>query len=116
MATFNLEVRYRPVRVGFLVQQGSIQDLVKAAGMNTLLWGGVYNPVLPVSGDGTYAKQLMHLFSVDVLVAVTHCPEIDKIMSDFPFLQEPHHYTNGLFYENWHTKKNVIAYLDALIL
>ena len=49
MATTSLSVKYRPIKIGFLVRDGSIDDLVKAAGINTLLWGGIHNPIIPIS-------------------------------------------------------------------
>lgn len=44
MSSISLSIKYRPVRIGFLIPEGSIDDLVKAAELNCLLWGGIYNP------------------------------------------------------------------------
>lgn len=114
MASINLSIKYRPVKIGFLVEDGSINDLVKAAGINTLLWGGIYNPIIPVSSDSKFAEQLMNLFSVDVLFSVSHTKEIDDLIKKYPFLRDPGHYAENIFYEDWHTKKNIIGYLDSL--
>ncbi len=114
MASINLSIKYRPVRTGFLVRDGSIDDLVKAAGINTLLWGGIYNPIIPVSTDSKFAERLMNLFSVDVLFPVSHTKEIDDLIKKYPFLRDPEYYAENIFYEDWHTKKNVIGYLDSL--
>jgi len=62
-----------------LVRDDSIDDLVKAAGINTLLWGGIYNPIIPVSTNSKFAEQLMNLFSVDVLFPTSHTKEIDDL-------------------------------------
>ena len=114
MATFNVSVKYRPIIIGFLVRQGSLEDLVTAAGINTLLWGGINNPIIPVSQDLASCERLLELFSVDALYAVAHSPEIDKVIADHPFLREPHHYGENIFYEDWHTKKKLVAYLDSI--
>ncbi len=115
MATATLSIRYRPIRIGFLVSDGSVADLVKAAGINTLLSGGIRNPVIPVSATNReFSDQLMNLFSVDVLFAVSHTPEIDEIIKAYPFLRDPSHYAENIFYEDWHTKKNILGYLDSL--
>jgi len=53
MSTINLSVKYRPIKIGFLVEYGDIDALVRTAGMNNLLWGGIYNPIIPVSKDQT---------------------------------------------------------------
>ena len=80
MASVNLTIKYRPIRIGFLVRDGSIEDLVKAAGINTLLWGGIYNPFIPVGTENEFAEQLMNLFSIDVLFPVNHTKEIDELI------------------------------------
>ncbi|WP_448590307.1 hypothetical protein, partial [Thermodesulfobium sp.] len=119
MASINLSIKYRPVRIGFLVRDGSIDDLVKAAGINTLLWGGIYNPIIPVSTNSKFAEQLMNLFSVDILFPISHTKEIDDLIKKYSFLRVPDYYaryTENIFYEDedWHTKKNIVRYLDSL--
>ncbi len=114
MASVNLSVKYRPIRIGFLVRDGSIDDLVKAAGINTLLWGGIYNPIIPVSTDPKFAEQLINLFSVDVLFPVSKTKEIDDLIKKYPFLKDPGHYAQNIFYEDWHTKKNILGYLSSV--
>ncbi|NMB80611.1 MAG: hypothetical protein GYA14_02200 [Ignavibacteria bacterium] len=114
MASVNLSIKYRPVKIGFLVRDGSIEDLVKSVGINTLLWGGIYNPIIPVSTDSKFAEQLMNLFSVDVLFPVSHTKEIYDLTQKYPFLKDPGHYAENIFYEDWHTKKNIIGYLDSV--
>ena len=69
MATNSLSIKYRPIKIGFLIRDGSIDDLVKAAEINTLLWGGIYNPIIPVSkSNKDFSNQLLSLFSVDVQI------------------------------------------------
>lgn len=114
MASVNLSIKYRPVKIGFLVRDGSIEDLVKAAGISTLLWGGIYNPIIPVKEDKKFTEQLINLFSVDVLFAVNHTKEIDELLSKYPLLKDPGHYAQNIFYEDWHTKKNILGYLSSL--
>lgn len=114
MASINLSIKYRPVRIGFLVQDGSIDDLLKAAGINTLLWGGIYNPIIPVSTNSKFAEQLMNPFSVDVFFPTSHTKEIDDLIKKYRFLRAPAHYAENIFYEDWHTKKNIVGYLDSL--
>jgi hypothetical protein len=114
MASVNLSIKYRPVRIGFLVRDGSIDDLVKAAGINTLLWSGIYNPLIPVATENKFAEQLMNLFSVDVLFPVNHTKEIDDLIKKYPFLSDPGHYAQNIFYEDYHSKKNILGYLSSM--
>jgi len=115
MSTTSLSIKYRPIKIGFLVREGNIEDLVKASGINTLLWGGVYNPIIPVSTTTKdFSKQLLSLFSVDVLFAVSHTTEIDEIIESNQFLRDPNHSAENIFYEDWQTKKNILGYLDSI--
>ncbi|MGD0597669.1 MAG: hypothetical protein ABSA64_09160 [Sedimentisphaerales bacterium] len=115
MATTSLSIKYRPIRIGFLIRDESTEDLVKAAGINTLLWGGIHNPIIPVSpANKIFSSQLLKLFSVDALFAVSHTPEIDEIIKNNPFLRDPDNYNENIFYEDWYTKKSIIRYLDSI--
>ncbi len=115
MSFSGASVKYKPLRIGFLVKEGSVEDLVKAAGINSLLWGGIYNPLIPIStkGDNSFARQLVDLFSVDILYMVTETAEITQFRNEYPYLRDPGHYADKIFYEDWHTKKQVLGFLDA---
>jgi hypothetical protein len=114
MSTISLSIKYRPVRIGFLIPEGSIDNLVKAAELNCLLWGGIYNPIIPVSSKTEeFANKLINLFSVDVLYPITHTYEIDKVLESNKYLKAPTYYSQEIFYEDSDTKKNVPGYLDA---
>lgn len=43
-----LEVRLRPTRFGFLTPVGSANSVRRVIGVNTVLWGGRFNPFLPL--------------------------------------------------------------------
>lgn len=115
MAFSRASIKYKPLRVGFLIRDGNLEDLRKAAGINCLLWGGIYNPIIPISpsGDNSFAKQLMELYSVDLLYAVTSSKEIQDFKSKYPFLRDPKHYAENIFYEDWKSKKQVLGLLDS---
>lgn len=105
MATVDYTVRYRPLRGGFLVPGGSIDDLVKAAGLATLLWGGIYCPIIPVSADAKVAQQLIDLFNVDVLFPLVESPEINQIVEANRFLSFMHPYEMGLLFQQWQSER-----------
>ena len=46
MANVSLSVKYRPLSIGFCVKDGNIDDLATVAELNTLLCGGMYNPII----------------------------------------------------------------------
>ncbi len=110
MSTINLSVKYRPVKIGFLVEFGDINALAKVAGMNNLLWGGIYNPIIPVSKDATFAEKLMKLFSVDVLCPINHTAPINKLIKKYNFLKLPFFHGKNIFLDG---NESLIAYLDS---
>ena len=67
MAFTRTAVKYKPLRVGF-VREGHIEDIVEAAGINSILWGGIHNPIIPISeGDNKFAGTASRSLSVDIL-------------------------------------------------
>jgi len=116
MATTSVSVSYRPVRIGFLIRNGSIDDFIKCCEINTLLWGGIYNPIIPVGKNDYLTKQLIHLFSVDILLSISKDSKIESVIKDYPYLKNPYHISKGIFYDDWHTRKKVVGYIDVIHL
>ncbi len=50
--TLSVNVTYRPIRIGFCIRQDNIDDYKKALKLTHTLWGGRYNPIIPVGNDG----------------------------------------------------------------
>jgi hypothetical protein len=114
MAISRASIKYKPLRIGFLVRPGEVGDLRKAAGINCLLWGGIFNPIIPVpEGDTVFAEQLIDLFSVDVLHAVSASPAIEAFIASLPLLRDSSHLAADIFHEDWHSKKQVLGVLDV---
>ena len=116
MATTGLTIAYRPVRLGFLVRNGSLDDLVAAAGLNTMLAGGIYNPLLPVGSKNDSVKDLIRLFNVDVLHAVTADPDLDAVLSQYPSLVSPNLFSRKILTQALHRQGNQLVYLDSIHL
>ena len=47
MGNINLKLRLRPIRFGFIVRPNDKENINKIFKINTCLWGGQYNPVIP---------------------------------------------------------------------
>jgi hypothetical protein len=45
----NVDVRLRPIRLGFLLDPRDRASVLRAIRINSFLWGGQYNPLIPVS-------------------------------------------------------------------
>ena len=114
MATTSLTIRYRPVRIGFLVDEGKIDDLLKVAGINSLLFEGISNPILPATKDPKLAELLIRLFRVDVLYPVGDTPVIKELIGRHPALRDPDRPSAQMLVQNPLTQKNELRYLDSI--
>src|ERR1700677_4699341 len=115
MPTTNITVRHRPNRIAFLVRPGELSDLEQAAGICTLLWGGIHNPIIPVAvKDDANADSLLVNFQVDVLFSVAESDAIKSFVERYPYLMNPRLSARDILNQDWHTKKNKVAYLDVL--
>ena len=47
MTRGTVKVKLRPIKLAFLVNPNDKESLLKAIEINTFLWGGVYNPIIP---------------------------------------------------------------------
>lgn len=48
MTTLSASLRLRPTRIGFLVDPSDAEALRRVFQVCTGLWGGTYNPIIPV--------------------------------------------------------------------
>lgn len=90
MATLSIHAHYRPLRIGFLVEHGNIDQVLSSASLNTAIWGGIYNPIIPVGGNGSLTDRLIRLFRVDVLYPVAETDILTGVFNSYPWLQWPH--------------------------
>lgn len=81
MASFNVSIKLRPIKFGFLVNLSNKNSLIKAIEANTFLWGGSYNPIIP------YFKRLPLSFretgyksSVDLVNQYIETYDVDYIV------------------------------------
>lgn len=115
MTTKNISIKYKPIKIGFLVTEGKVDDLVTVAGINSLLFGGLYNPIIPISqSNNELAEHLLDVFNVDVIYSVNNDEHVRNFAEKYPYLQNPYFISTQLFYEDWESKKNKIMYLDMI--
>ncbi len=77
---------YRPVRIGWVLEGRSLEQLTTAASWNSCLWGGCFNPIIP-SDDTELSNYLIPTFGVDVLIAVTTSEATKTFVAQYPHLQ-----------------------------
>lgn len=70
MGSLSINLRYRPVRIGWCVTRGDFAAFRHSARRSFSLWGGRFNPIIPID-DPAEACALIDLFRVDCLHAVT---------------------------------------------
>src|SRR5436190_22972563 len=88
MGPINLQVRYRPVRIGWCVREGNLEEFRNALRLTHTLWGGRFNPIIPL-GDPELARLLIKVFRVDCLYCLSESPEGSAILADFKHLFWP---------------------------
>ena len=76
---------YRSVRIGWVIPDRDIARLATAAAWNSCLWGGRFNPIIPIH-DITLADQLVKTFAVDILLPVDGTDATRTFIDRFPYL------------------------------
>ena len=76
MNSRSLRTLYRPARIGFCIREGNLDDLRRAIKLTHTLWGGRFNPIIPVGTDLTLANNLVELFNVDFLHLTADDPQV----------------------------------------
>ena len=107
----NVQIEYRPPRIGFCVRNGNIQDVVTASRLCTVLWGGVYNPIIPVGAPDDLADKLVNVFLIDILVPLAETDEIKSFIEKYKWARFPMMRRNSILAVDGYKKgyKKVIA-------
>lgn len=66
MNTLSIQLRYRPIRIGWCVENDDFDAFRQSARRSFSLWGGRFNPIIPID-DPKNARRLIDLFRVDCL-------------------------------------------------
>jgi len=114
MATISVSVSYRPIRIGFLVNVDDISSLIEACRINTVLWGGVYNPIIPIGTHEWSVESLVESFNVDLLFPVVKGVKVNAIIEDYPYLKLPHYKSEHIFSKLLSGGKLYANYLDII--
>ena len=88
METLSIRIKYRPLRIGWCLMDGDFAGLRKAFRLTHTMWGGRFNPIIPVE-DFEHGKQLVTLFRVDVLIPMSQDENVKTFIEKFPYLPNP---------------------------
>ena len=106
-------VRYSPTRIGFLVRKDCIDDLVRAAELNTILWGGIFNPLIPVCPDtNSVDDELVGAFQLDALCPVASIPRVETIPLCHPLLNLQGESRESVLVHDSSTRRSTPTLLD----
>lgn len=70
MESVHIDQRLRPARHAFVINAGDLGAALQAVSINTALWGGIYNPIVPNSPTD-HREGLLKEFDPDLLVNLT---------------------------------------------
>jgi len=92
MDTIRVDVSYRPLRIGWVIQSGDIEGFRSAVRLSYALWGGRFNPIL-IADREAEAKLLVDFFRVDVIWPIGDSDTVKALPRKFPYLINPflHH-------------------------
>ena len=76
---------YRPVRIGWVAEARDVAQLATAASWSTCLWGGLFNPIIPIE-DRDFSDSLIRTFGVDVLIPVVTSNATKAFVDSYPHL------------------------------
>lgn len=91
MTSPSLRLCYRPIRVGFCVPEGNLRAFREVARLNATLWGGRFNPIIPVGARANerFADSLVRAFRPDLLLPVRPTKRLAQFIGGYPHLSGP---------------------------
>jgi len=87
LTPLNCHVRYRPIRIGWLVSP-SLGELERVFANSHALWGGIHNPILSANSP-MEADKTAETFGVDILALPSTAPVSDSKLRSEKFLPWP---------------------------
>lgn len=88
LSTLSIQLRYRPVRIGWCVEREDFEALRAAMRRSFTLWGGGFNPIIPVD-DPVQARKLVDLFRIDCLYAASETDRVRAFIDNQAHLPWP---------------------------
>lgn len=85
MSTASVHITYRPLRIGFCINEGDFESLRKYMRINSTFWGGGLNPFVVVE-DIEKADSLIESYKLDYLFATSKNMEVKKFIKDRKYL------------------------------
>ena len=88
MDTLRVNICYRPLRIGWVIQSDDADAFRQAVKFSNTLWGGRFNPILMADREDE-ARRLIDLFHIDLLLPVGASEDVRAFPKKFPHLINP---------------------------
>lgn len=88
MDSLSVDICYRPLRIGWVIQSGDAAGFRKAVKLSHSLWGGRFNPIL-IADNEEDARRLIDVFRVDLIVPIGTSEMVRQFPKRFPHLINP---------------------------
>jgi hypothetical protein len=111
MGPIHMQVRYRPIRIGWCVKNNDLEEIRKALRFTHTFWGGRFNPIIPLD-DPALARLLIRTFRVDCLYCISESAECSAIKNEFKHLIWPNSY-DELYVDYFGRGLTTAAFLDV---
>jgi hypothetical protein len=100
MATQSRTPTLQATSFGWCVREGNLEDVKRVLRLTHTLWGGRYNPIIPV-GERTPGAELVELYRVDALYPAANDAQLASFIAQFPYLPWPS-FHKELFIQGMH--------------
>ena len=90
MESLRVDIRYRPLRIGWAIEAGDLKAFRFAARISFALWGGRFNPMIVVNQEES-AGDLVDLFCLDMIFPIGDSDRVKSFPALFQHLINPFH-------------------------
>jgi hypothetical protein len=108
MSAQTVRLRFRPLRFGWCVRQGNLEEVRRVLQITHTLWGGRYNPIIPVGCS--LDAQLVDLYQVDALYPASDDLTVAEFIAQFRHLRWPSVHKN--FFINSSSGEKLATFLE----
>ena len=109
--TVHLQAQYRPIKVGWCIESGNTASIVKASQLSYSLWGGIFNPIIPIDNK-KLADYLIKLFKVDILYNIDNSDIVKNFIGSYDYLPWPFDY-DTIIYKSFRGWQSILLDIEV---
>jgi len=85
MDTIRVDIRYRPLRIAWVIARGDFDSFRAAVRLSYALWGGQFNPIL-FADEEAASRQLINVFQPDMIWPVGESEPVTTFPEKYPHI------------------------------